>query len=346
MKKSGKIKRIWIAVLSGILAVSCTLSPAFAAESGSGPSLKIEAKSTSTGNLLPDAEFLYYQVADLSDRGIYSLTEDFKDSGLKLDEFTTASAMRTGARAANAYINEKKIEEEGTIVTDENGIGEAGNLKRGLYLLRLGDGGNDKLIVELEPFFVSVPTLNQETGKWMEQVTAQPKISTSVKPEETEKPTDPTEPTDPSEDPSKPSEEPTDPSVDPSNPSEEPTDPSKEPTTSPDDGGGDDDDDNGGGGGNPPGRHETPDQPGPGNPDVPVEIPDEPVPLSSFPGPGPGTPVEIEIPDGPVPLADLPHIPKLGDMGAGGYLAGMMISLILGGTALAVYCCTGRKEEK
>ncbi|MCK0088830.1 hypothetical protein K5I21_23800 [[Clostridium] symbiosum] len=41
-----------------------------------------------------------------------------------------------------------------------------------------------------------------------------------------------------------------------------------------------------------------------------------------------------EIGDEPVPLAALPSLPKMGDMGAGAYATGMLISILTGCTAL------------
>ena len=58
---------------------------------------------------------------------------------------------------------------------------------------------------------------------------------------------------------------------------------------------------------------------------------DSNTPLSSFPQ---AEPQLEEIGDEPVPLAALPSLPKMGDMGAGAYAAGMLISILTGCTAL------------
>lgn len=336
MKRAGRVKKIWTSVLAGILAASCALMPAAAAETGVKPSLAIEALSSTTGKAVKGARISYYRAADLSESGVYSLTDVFKDSGLKIDEISTAAGQRVGAQLLCAYIDQKTIDADGSVVTDKNGAAKREQMEKGLYLLRLTDGGDETLDVEMEPFFVALPTWNAETGTWLPSVTAAPKITTEVKGTETTKPTDPdptpptgTEPTNPTG--------PTDPEpTNPTNPTDpDPTNPT-EPThpTKPSNPGG------GGGGGRPP---VDTDGPGPGDPPL-VEIPDDPVPLTSFPGAPEGPPL-VEIPDDPVPLTGFPRIPKLGDMGAQGYLAGMAISLLLSGTALTVFLMTGRKKE-
>lgn len=331
MKRAGRVKKIWTSVLAGILAASCALVPAVAAETVVKPSLAVEALSLTTGKAVEGARISYYRAANLSEGGVYSLTDAFKESGLKIDEITTAAGQRVGAQLLCAYIDQKNINADGSVVTDKNGAAKREEMERGLYLLRLTDGGDEALDVEMEPFFVSLPTWNTETGTWLSSVTAAPKITTDVKETETTKPTEPdpttptpTDPTDPN--PTNPTD-PTDPSnPEPTNPTD-PTNPTRPPNP-------------GGGGGRPP---VDTDGPGPGDPPL-VDIPDDPVPLTSFPGTPEGPPL-VEIPDDPVPLTGLPRIPKLGDMGAQGYLAGMVISLLLGGAALTVFFQTGRRKE-
>lgn len=264
------------------------LSTVLAAEPETGISLTIEAKSASTGMALSGVRFFCYRVADFSERGIYSLMETFKASGLEPDTFTTASAMQAGAVKAKAYAEEKKIEKDGFLVTDSDGYAVEEHLERGLYLFCLEDGGDEGMTVEMEPFFLSLPALNMETGVWVYEVKVQPKISTTMKPEE------PTEPADPS-------------------------------GPSPSGGG-----------------------PDSGNSGSSVELPGEQVPLASFPArkAESETPEEIIITDNPAPLAGFPNIPKLGDLGAGGYMAGMLISLSLCGFALFSYGCLSRKKER
>ena len=87
----------------------------------------------------------------------------------------------------------------------------------------------------------------------------------------------------------------------------------------------------------------------------PTVIEDTPVPLASFPTVStPESPVDTENPedtttviieDDPVPLADLPNIPKLGDLNAAGYLAGMILCICIGGAALLLRYKTRKNEE-
>ena len=383
MRKAGKGIKFRAALLAGVLAAMCILQPAMAAQRAEPvTSLTLHAKSIDTGEAVSGAEFSLYRVASLSLNGTYSLTGDFKSSGLDLSQLKTANDFEEAAEAVKKYIADEEMEETASVTADSEGLAVKSGLDRGMYLVLLKGWSDKTLKVEQTPFFLSLPSLNEKSGKWIYDVTVNPKLSSSKVPELPTKPTEPstepttkptepsTEPTEPSTTPTEPSTTPTEPSTEPSTtptePSTEPTEPSTEPSTTPtepsttpteptepstepstetptDPSQPTTPPDENDSGGRRPHRPVDTDGPGPGDSGTPIEIPDEPVPLSSFPGPG--TPVEIEIIDEPVPLSDLPNIPKLGDMGTSGYLAGMMISLLLCGTALTVCWQVGRKKE-
>ena len=63
-----------------------------------------------------------------------------------------------------------------------------------------------------------------------------------------------------------------------------------------------------------------------------ITVTDTPVPLASFDPPGGLDLIEIE--DEPVPLGAFPFVPKMGDMGTGVFVAGMILSFLFGCCAL------------
>ncbi|MCI8660313.1 MAG: hypothetical protein HFG54_08735 [Lachnospiraceae bacterium] len=72
-------------------------------------------------------------------------------------------------------------------------------------------------------------------------------------------------------------------------------------------------------------------------------IGEEAAPLASFTNP-PDELMTLEDPQ--IPLAALPMIPKLGDLGAAGYLYGMFVSLLLFALSLVFYQAVSRAEER
>lgn len=307
MKRQGR--KAAAVILAGLLTAICSLemtATAYAAE----PDLKltIEEVSSTDGKAVPGVEFSVFQVAAMDDKGNYSLTKDFADSGIKVYSLENADAQLEAAKKTENYIKEKKIGPAQYGVTGDNGELAITGLNKGLYLvLHTGTPGT-KLIVESEPFFVSLPMFETETNTWIYEVTAQPKVTT--KEPETEPETNPSEPTNPSES---------------TNPSETETTPS----------GGNHDHGGGGGGGGSNG----------GGGGTTTTIEDIPTPLASFPE-APAEPELTTIEDAPVPLAGLPLIPKLGDMGASGYLAGLFISLAVGAAALKKQRDYSAKESR
>ena len=222
--------------------------------------------------------------------------------------------MQKNAVKSAAFVSENKIKAAGSEVTDKNGRAKIGGLERGLYLVsQTGTPGTDRIVKSM-PFFAALPMMVDEGGKMVMkyEVTAAPKLEVE-QPPETEAPSTETPSTEaPStEETDKPSTE-----APPTSSAEESTgetgsasQPSQPPSTGSGDSSGGHDRDR---------RNST-------------VIIDSNTPLSSFPQ---AEPQLEEIGDEPVPLAALPSLPKMGDMGAGAYAAGMLISILTGCTAL------------
>ena len=307
MKHKGIAKKadtFLIILITAILAAAFAVQTAAAVPAESEKAaLTIQASSDGTG--IAGVEWSVYQVA----------------SGLDIDGLndSSQSAMQKNAVKSAAFVSENKIKAAGSEVTDKNGRAKIGGLERGLYLVsQTGTPGTDRIVKSM-PFFAALPMMVDEGGKMVMkyEVTAAPKLEVE-QPPETEAPSTETPST---ETPSTeaPSTEETDkPSTEapPTSSAEESTgepgsasQPSQPPST---------------GSGGSSGGHDR-DR---GNTTV---IIDSNTPLSSFPQ---ADPQLEEIGDEPVPLAALPSLPKMGDMGAGAYATGMLISILTGCTAL------------
>lgn len=317
MKKIRRYRKGKALLLAGVVALLYALPGTVSADARK-TSLTIEERSTTTGKLVPGVEISVYQVADMDERWQYNLTEDFRASGLELSQLESADGNLKAAKKMNEWIEKQSLSPGKSAVTGEDGLCTMADLNQGLYLILTTGTPGTKLIVQSEPFFVSLPMLDAETNTWIYDVTAQPKVTTK------EPETDSSEAeTNPSESETNPSDAETNPSQPETNPSEPETNPSESETTPGGGGnnGGGGGGNHGGGGGNSGGGGGT------------TTIEDTPTPLASFPQ-VPAEPELITIEDGPVPLAGLPMIPKLGDMGATGYLAGLLISLAACAAAL------------
>lgn len=308
MKHKGIAKKadtFLIILITAILAAAFAVQTAAAVPAESEKAaLTIQASSDGTG--IAGVEWSVYQVAEMPQDGVFILTGDFAASGLDIDGLndSSQSAMQKNAVKSAAFVSENKIKAAGSEVTDKNGRAKIGGLERGLYLVsQTGTPGTDRIVKSM-PFFAALPMMVDEGGKMVMkyEVTAAPKLEVE-QPPETEAPS--TEETD------KPSTE-----APPTSSAEESTgetgsasQPSQPPST---------------GSGGSSGGHDR-DR---GNSTV---IIDSNTPLSSFPQ---ADPQLEEIGDEPVPLAALPSLPKMGDMGAGAYATGMLISILTGCTAL------------
>ena len=320
MKHKGIAKKAGTFLITAILAAAFAVQTAAAVPAESEKAaLTIQASSDGTG--IAGVEWSVYQVAEMPQDGVFILTGDFAASGLDIDGLndSSQSAMQKNAVKSAAFVSENKIKAAGSEVTDKNGRAKIGGLERGLYLVsQTGTPGTDRIVKSM-PFFAALPMMVDEGGKMVMkyEVTAAPKLEVE-QPPETEAPSTETPSTEaPSTE--APSTEETDkPSTEasPTSSAEESTgetgsasQPSQPPST---------------GSGGSSGGHDR-DR---GNTTV---IIDSNTPLSSFPQ---AEPQLEEIGDEPVPLAALPSLPKMGDMGAGAYATGMLISILTGCTAL------------
>ena len=339
MKKLGKVKKAEAVLITVVLAAMLALQTAAAVlADGEKPSLTIQASSE--GNHIPGVEWSVYQVAKMPQDGEFVLTEPFKTSGLDIKSLNDSkqSEMQKSAKRLSDFAADNRIEATALKTTDSLGTAKIEGLDRGLYLICQTGTPDTDLIVESIPFFVALPMMESVEGKKVMryEVTAYPKMETEESPA-TEPETGESKPEESTSGESKPEES----TSGESKPEESTSGESgPEESTSGESGpdGSTSAETSASAGTNGGGSHSNRDHGG-GNSERTI-INDPEIPLASFPT-SPETP-ELEIlEDNPVPLAALP---RLGDMGTGGALAGLLLSLAAASAALAAYKKFGKSE--
>lgn len=358
--------------LTAVLMASLSLQTAAAPAPAETKKASLTLSMTQNGDGISGVEWSAYQVAEMPQDGKLKLKEAFASSGLNVESLdgSTAEEMQKNAAATAAYVGKNSITADKTAETDKAGIAKMQDMEKGLYLIRQTGSNNTKMTVQTTPFFAVLPMMEKVNGEyiWKYDVSARPKYQVTEIPE-SEPSTEPSESEPSTESPENepsteaPENEPSteSPENEPSteapenepsteSPESEPSTeaPENEPSTeSPENEPSTEAPNNSGGGGSHGGggNHGGGSSSG-GNT---VTILDPQTPLASFVQPltPENDPELVEIEDEPVPLAALPFVPKMGDMGTGAYLAGIFISFLFGGGALAMRRkYTGEETQK
>ena len=125
------------------------------------------------------AAFRLYRAAEVSPYGEYTLTGDFKDYPVSLDQ----PDWRALASTLEGYVARDELQPMAQGETDENGRLTFSGLEPGLYLItgeRHTAGG---VTYTPEPFLVSLPGLDG-ADNWVYEVTANPKYEEEQEPDD------------------------------------------------------------------------------------------------------------------------------------------------------------------
>ena len=174
-----KISTIIVAALA-VMMVLGAFSGAFAiAERDMEKPVSLTIKAAYNGTPIVGTEFTLYYLADMTLKGDYIFTEDFKS--FSIEGTLNASESRAMAKDVNAYIAlHPEIKSVDAAVTDDNGTAsfpaKTDALKQGLYLAT-GTKYKDEEKKEYvtEAFLVSLPDADEEGSAWVYDVTALPK---------------------------------------------------------------------------------------------------------------------------------------------------------------------------
>lgn len=120
--------------------------------------------------------FSYTKVADWSE-GSFEMKENFRDSGVNLNQIETAQQQEDAAKKLSLV---QKVA-DGSKLTDNKGEAVLANLEPGVYLL---EGKETKKYGRITPFLVTIPTWDEESGQMIYEVSAFPKHTPKVEVEE------------------------------------------------------------------------------------------------------------------------------------------------------------------
>ena len=165
MKKAQNIlKRIVILLLAFLLGVSCMAMTAFASENieaGREGSLSVHFGENEIG--FSEVAFSIYRVADISEDGTYTLTGDFAQYPVRMENLDS-SGWRALAQTLDAYAARDEIASLMTRQTGPDGSFQISGLSTGLYLISGGQYMDGDIVYTPEPMLVSIPGLAADGG--------------------------------------------------------------------------------------------------------------------------------------------------------------------------------------
>ena len=165
MKARHILKRFGTLLLVVLLGVSCMAMTAVASENietGHQGSLSVQFEENGIG--FADVAFSIYRVADISADGTYTLTGDFAQYPVRMEDLDS-SGWRALAQTLDAYIARDGIVPLITQKTEQNGRFQLTRLSTGLYLIIGEQYVNGNSIYTPEPMLVSIPRLATD-GTW------------------------------------------------------------------------------------------------------------------------------------------------------------------------------------
>lgn len=135
---------------------------------------------------LENMRFSVYRVADMPSLGKFSLLPAFEESGADIENIEKASDWNRVAKELAEFAKNMSVTPLETVMTDTNGTFRLTSLDRGLYLFVGETLRVDETEYSCSPFLVSLPDFDENSGKWIFNVTAEAKIGSSpVEPEPT-----------------------------------------------------------------------------------------------------------------------------------------------------------------
>lgn len=168
-----KIRRFWkifVVFFTAVLLFPCFVTSALAYETvdtSQESSLTVSFIENGTG--FAGVKFQLYRVADISAEGNLALTEEFEAYPVSMTNLDS-SGWRALAQTLDAYISRDGLLPLKTAGTDDNGQAVFDHLPIGLYLVKGSNCERDGSMYTPEPFLVSLPNKDQESGEWVYHV--------------------------------------------------------------------------------------------------------------------------------------------------------------------------------
>lgn len=115
-----------------------------------------------------------YRIAEVSADFRYTLTQDFKSSGLSLNGIRSSGEWNVVSSTLEAYIIAYNIAPQFTSITNEEGQVSFGSLNTGMYLATVDQTEQDGVLCRFDSALIALPGLMAD-GRWQYEVSANAK---------------------------------------------------------------------------------------------------------------------------------------------------------------------------
>lgn len=119
-------------------------------------------------------EIRLFHVADVTEVYEYSLTGNFADYPVDIDNTTSQTEWENAVSTINSYIIADSITPTSIKATNEKGMVSFSDLPVGIYLVQWAGNRTDDSVTGFKPFMIALPNLNTEKT-WEYEVEANPK---------------------------------------------------------------------------------------------------------------------------------------------------------------------------
>ena len=174
MKTIKKIVSFFLAIIIVFGASSTVFAAAGNIETGKDSSLEIIFRDGEKA--IPDAEFSVYLIADIDERGRYTVKEEFKNFNVNITG-KNDEAWYALASTLEGYIIQEGIVPTASGKTDSEGVLRLTGLKPGLYLILGTAAFMDGFTYFTETAIVQIPKLDNENNVWDYDISVKPKYS-------------------------------------------------------------------------------------------------------------------------------------------------------------------------
>lgn len=171
-------------LLAGMLLITVFATPALAVDNQQATnrsgSLTVIETSSNTGNRISGVELTIHKVGNYSNHNFsqLELTDEFKESGINLNDISTADKQQQSSKKLENYIKDVGIVGLSKQKTNTEGKALFDNLGLGLYLVRVTSTSGTGIVVAADSFLISIPTKSAERDEWIYDVVTEPKSIT------------------------------------------------------------------------------------------------------------------------------------------------------------------------
>ena len=145
--------------------------------------MSLTIKHCSDTKPLANVQFSIYKIAHVSNDFNFEVIDRFNGYSINLEGIKDETEWCNIADTLQSYITKDNIEPNSTLCTDEQGSVSFSDLEAGLYLV-IGDTTSlDNKTIKTKPFLVSLPSVDRETNKIINNVTVETKTDNIPKDE-------------------------------------------------------------------------------------------------------------------------------------------------------------------